>query len=100
MSKNSKPTKRYTEQYRIQALKLAAQLGSMRQAALSLGIPSPTLYSWSMKAKKKVKPEKPVALSNDERAELLALRKQNKKLEDVNHILRQVTALFSQKDLP
>ncbi|MFU7507400.1 transposase, partial [Vibrio cholerae] len=78
MTQRRKPRK-YTDEFREEAVKLVTEQGySVTEAAKSLGITTKLLYNWKDKLAKQTSGE---ALSKDERAELVKLRKENKRLQ-------------------
>lgn len=99
MKKGQKPegkTKRkYSQEFKEEAVKLAEELGSASKAAAKLGISNQSLGNWIKKAKS----EK----FSSESEELAALREENKRLrkerdeqKKINDILKKATAFFSQ----
>ena len=89
--------KSYATEFKIQALELAKQSGSMAEAARQLGISDSLLQSWkkmynfSIDAKGKGAGE---AIADTE--EIKRLRKQVSDLEKSNYILKRAAAFFSQ----
>ncbi len=84
---------KYDHDYKVQAIKLAKELGSANQAARELGIPRDTLYGW-FKAVREGRldigegahtPESALTLNE----ELIKLRKQVKELEKENRHLKK-----------
>ena len=77
MTQRRKPRK-YTDEFREEAVKLVTEQGyTITEAAKSLGITTKLLYNWKDKFAKQASGE---ALSKDERAELVKLRRENKPL--------------------
>jgi len=64
------------------------------QAAVCLGITNKLLYNWMAKHKQQAQGD---ALSLDERAELIQLRKDNKRLQMELEILKKASVPSSQK---
>ncbi len=97
--------KRYDLEFKIQAVKLAKEIG-INKAAKELGIAASTLNGWNMAAK-----QGKIDLGSDSKTpqealslvdELNALRKQNKelskenkRLKEENDILAEATAFFA-----
>lgn len=91
--------RKYTEEFRKQAVELAESLGSPAEAAKQLGIDNANIYNWRMRAKAKQTPEKSSTLAVNESDELKRLRRENSELRKVNHILKAAAAFFSQDHL-
>jgi len=88
MTQRRNPRK-YTDEFREEAVKLVTEQGySVTEAAKSLGITTKLLYNWKDKLAKQASGE---ALSKDERAELVALRKENKRLLMEREILKKAS---------
>lgn len=97
---------KYDHDYKVQAIKLAKELGSANQAARELGIPRDTLHGW-FKAVREGRldigegahtPESALTLNE----ELIKLRKQVKeqekeikRLKEVNDFLEEASAFFA-----
>ena len=79
----------YTREFKEEAVSLVIDQGySVPEAASSLGIASNVLYTW----KQKVQDEKMGKMLNtDEKSELLALRKENKRLRMEKEILKKAS---------
>ncbi len=97
--------KRYDLEYKIQAVKLAREIG-INKAAKELGIATSTLNGWNMAAKQGKIDLGPDAKTPQDAMslvdELNALRKQNKelfrenkRLKEENEILADATAFFA-----
>jgi len=87
--------KTYTTEFKEEAVSLILDQGySVSDAAVSLGVTTKLLYNWKQKleAKKAGK-----VLSNDERSELLNLRKENKRLRMEREILKKASAFFAKE---
>lgn len=82
----------YTAEFKQEAVALVTEQGySVPKAAAPLGITDKLLYNW----KAKVETEQSGAILNaDERAELLKLRKEVKKLRMEKEILKKASALL------
>lgn len=92
--------RKFTLEFKQQALELAQQLGSYAEAERRLGIKPGVIYTWKNKFKvpldSKVKSAQS-AISDSE--ELNRLRKENEELKKVNYILKKAAAFFSQDHL-
>jgi transposase len=92
----------YNKEFRVQAVKLAKDLGSALKAANQLGVAPPTIYSWmkmypdvsGTKAKSDQK-----ASDTDLENENERLRREIAELKKVNYILKSAAAFFSQDHL-
>lgn len=84
----------YTREFKEEALGLITEQGySVPQAADALGISSNLLYTWKQKAEELESSN----VTSDERAELLALRKEVKQLRVEKEILKKASAFFAKE---
>ena len=84
----------YTKEFKEEALGLIAEQGySVPQAADALGVSSNLLYTWKQKAEELESSN----VTSDERAELLALRKEVKQLRVEKEILKKASAFFAKE---
>ena len=99
-----KTTKKYTEDYKIEAIKLALSSASISGVAKSLGMPEATLHGWVNRAKSSA--QQAYAMDNGKESsvnvnELLAqnrqLRKQLSRLEQEKAILKKAAAYFAKE---
>ena len=95
----------YDEEYKVQAVKLAKNLGSAK-AANELQIPVNTLYGWIRKAKignldigcGERSPEESLNIAEENqqlRKRIKALEKENKRLIEMNDFLEDAAAFFA-----
>ena len=85
----------YTEEFRREAVELARSSDRPRyRVAESLGISDGALASWVQEAERG---EQPGALSRDERAELVRLRKQLAEVTEEREILRKAAQYFAKE---
>ena len=96
----SKQNRRYTKEFREEAVKLAIKSPSVMYAARELGIPDATLYAWI----KKLKGSEPIVRKNpdDMNISLLLeenrrLQKENARLEEEKSILKKAAAYFAKE---
>jgi transposase len=94
-----KPRRKYTEQYKQGAVGLVLDAGkTVIEVARSLGLSETVLFEWVRKAKvergKGVLP----ALTQDERAELARLRKENTDLRMERELLKKWAAFFAKEN--
>ena len=101
-----KTVKKYTEEYKSEAIKLALSSESISGVAKSLGMPEATLHGWVNRAKSVGQGSSP--LFNGKEAsvnvsELLEqnrqLRKQNARLEQEKAILKKAAAYFAKESV-
>jgi len=84
----------YTREFKAEALGLITEQGySVPQAADALGVSSNLLYTWKQKAEELENSN----VTSDERAELLALRKEVKQLRVEKEILKKASAFFARE---
>ena len=87
--------KSYSAEYKEEAIALVTEQGySVSEAAASLGIRTNQLYSWK---KKQEESKADDLLSPDEKAELLQLRKEVKRLRMEKEILKKASAFFAKE---
>lgn len=97
----TKTKRHYSQEFVIEALNLAKELGSFSAAAKQLGIPDGTLHTWKTKYKfldKAVKAKTAEQAVTDSE-ELRRLRKENDQQRKTIEILRRAAAFFSQDHL-
>lgn len=93
----SKYTKRYTEEFKRDAIALVDSSGkTVTAVARELGISSESLRGWHRKAKAKAEQGEGTAgeLSSAEREELKRLRRENREQQQTIEILKKATAYF------
>ena len=87
--------KQYPNDFKQEAVALVTQQGYLVvEAAASLHITDKLLYNWVAKFKQE---NEESALSRDERAELIQLRKDKKRLEMEREILKKASAFFAKE---
>ena len=95
----------YDEEYKVQAVRLAKNLGSAK-AAEELQIPVNTLYGWIQKVKTaeldigcgERSPEESLNIAEENqqlRKRIKALEKENKRLSEMNEFLEDAAAFFA-----
>ncbi len=90
--------KKYTKEFKQQAVELAENLGSTIEAARQLGISDGSIHSW--RTRQIVDGSRsPLPATAGEAEELKRLRHENAQLKKVNHILKAAAAFFSQDHL-
>lgn len=94
MTAKKQTNKRYPEAFKQEAVALVLQQGYTITEADAVGVDRKLIYNW----KNKIEQAKaPTALSSSERAELLALRKENKNLRIEREILKNASAFFAKE---
>lgn len=87
--------KTYTKEFKEEAVSLVLDQGySVTEAANSLGVTTKVIYNWKQKIED-LKSGK--LLSDDERTELIKLRKENKRLLMEREILKKASAFFAKE---
>ena len=85
----------YTDEFKSEAVELARSSDRPRyKIAESLGVSDGALASWISQAERD---EEPGALSRDERAELVRLRKQLAEVTEEREILRKAAQYFARE---
>ena len=92
---STKKNRTYTKEFKEEAVALVTEQGySVTEAAKSLGITTKLIYNW----KQKIEAERSGAeLSEDERSELIKLRRENKQLLIEREILKKASAFFAKE---
>jgi transposase len=106
MSKgNRKPARKYTAEYKAEAVKLVQEIGN-GQASIELGVPPSTLSHWVGAAKigmidTGIGTQSPQGATTQAaeiqrlRGEIKALAKENREIKRVNVVLEDATAFFA-----
>lgn len=89
--------RKYTVEFKQQAIDLAESLGSTKKAANQLGIPDVNIHQW----RKRLSTNSSTAETQQESPleELQRLRRENAEQKKVIHILKSAAAFFSQDHL-
>ena len=83
---------RYTPEFKAEALRIVRQSNdSLSKIAKDLGVTEKSLHAWVKAAR--AEPHEP--LTEDERAELQRLRRENRRLQMERDILKKATAFFA-----
>ena len=93
--------RKYTKEFKIEALNLSKELGSYSEAARQLGLRDSILHAWKAKYGISIsdKSGKPVAQAAKDSDEVRELKKKIQDLEKTNYILKRAAAFFSQDHL-
>ena len=87
--------KTYTKAFKEEAVALVIDQGySVPEAAESLGSRANLLYGWKQQFEDK---QSGAVLADDERSELMKLRKENKQLRMEKEILKKASAFFTRE---
>lgn len=90
----------FTQEFKVQAMELAEQMGSINKAAEKLGIKADSIRLWSRTLGRNAGTDsRSVAQAMSESEEIKKLRKQVSELEKTNYILKKAAAFFSQDHL-
>ena len=85
--------KRYTDEFKIEAVKQVTERGHrVQEVASRLGITTYSLYSWVRKFEKPVGPAKPEVEQN---AEIRRLKSELKRVTEERDILKKAAAYFA-----
>ncbi len=96
-----KKRRSFTNDYKVQAVELAEQIGSNDEAANRLGIDADRIRTWKRqlgRSKNTKDPRTPGQVMAD-LEEIKRLKKQVSDLEKTNYILKKAAAFFSQDHL-
>jgi len=86
--------RRYSPEFKAEAVRLVRESNeSVTQIARDLGVSEPSLRAWVEAARPR--PEKP--LTDDERSELIRLRRDIRRVEMERDILKKATAFFARQ---
>jgi transposase len=95
--------RKYTDEFKEEAVNLALKSPAISQAAESLGIPAGTLYSWVEQLKKKGKTPNTINQKNDAPLDISKLIEENRRLhkelaiaKEEKEILKKAAAYFAQ----
>lgn len=96
-STSATPQKRvFSEEFKIEAVRLAKVRGNVEQTARDLGIHSTVLHRW--KRRLASKPEHEVAFpghGNPKDPDLARLERENRRLKEENEILKKAVGIFT-----
>jgi len=95
----SRSQKRYSKEFKLEAIGLADSLGNTKEAARQLGISDSLIYAWRSRLKDSPPGSNPGKSLSEVELENQRLRKENIELKKVNHILKAAAAFFSQDHL-
>lgn len=88
------PRRKYTKEFKTDAIRMATASGAnIAQAARDLGNGDSLLRSWIRTFRER----DAGGLTEDERAELARLRRENRRLKEEREILKKATAFFAKE---
>lgn len=91
----AKQRRRFSPEFKAEAVRLVEHSGeSLKAIARELGVYPSTLHGWVEAAR----PEPREPLTEDERSELLRLRRDNRRLQMERDILKKATAFFARQN--
>src|SRR5215831_232894 len=97
--RKSKPRRVHSEEFRKGAVGLVLNEGkTVIQVARSLGLSESVLFEWVRKAKLERAKSPGLKLGEDERAELIRLRKENTDLRMEHELLKKAAAFFAKEN--
>ena len=93
-----RPRREFTADFKAEAVRLC-KVGdrTVRQVANDLDLTETALREWVKRADTEVGARPPGALTSDERAELVRLRAENKRLQMEREILKKAAAFFAKE---
>jgi len=91
--------RKFTKEFKAQAVELAASLGNVKEAARQLGIPDGNIHNWKVKESTPIPSEEKHIFAVSEMEELKRLRRETAEQKKVIHILKAAAAFFSQDHL-
>ena len=95
----NKLKRKYTEEYKEEAVRLAESMGSIAGAARQLGIGASLLHGWKEKLREKSSASQSQESFENANLEIRRLKKENEQLKKINVILKTAAAFFSQDHL-
>jgi transposase-like protein len=91
-----KKGRRYSPEFKTEAVRLVSETDeSVNQIARDLGVSEPSLRAWVKAARPQPRPKEP--LTEDERSELVRLRRDLRRVEMERDILKKATAFFARQ---
>jgi transposase-like protein len=93
-----RPRREFTADFKAEAVRLC-KVGdrTVRQVANDLDLTETALREWVKRADTEVGAGPPGALTSDERAELVRLRAENKRLQMEREVLKKAAAFFAKE---
>ena len=94
MSRSRMPHRRYTEEYKLEAVRLAQEVG-VTEAARRLDMPMTSIQNWMKSGRPHARMQGNGKKVTSEQAELSRLRQEVASLKVDNEILRKAAAYFA-----
>ena len=94
MSRAKMPHRRYTDEFRVEAVRLAQEVG-VTEAARRLDMPMTSIQNWMKSGLADTRTQVSGKKVTPEQAELSQLRRENASLKLDNEILRKAAAYFA-----
>lgn len=91
--------RKFTKEFKEQAVELAASLGNINAAARQLGVNDGSIHGWKKKLSSPADGDVKPVFSSNEMEELKRLRRETAEQKKVIHILKAAAAFFSQDHL-
>jgi transposase len=85
----ARQVKRYTKEFKEEAVNLALKSTTVSQAALSLGIPPGTLYAWVEQIKGRLVGKEKFIPSNAAEIDITKVIEENRRLHKENSVLKE-----------
>lgn len=99
MAEKKRVRRSFTPEFKAEAVRLVQTSGKSSFAiARDLGINPTSLRQWEEQAAIDAGHGPPAALTSDERAELTALRRENRVLKEEREILKKAAAFFAKEN--
>jgi transposase-like protein len=97
--KKARPRRVFTPEFKAEAVRLC-QVGdrTVAQVAIDLDLTETALRDWVQRAERAAQVPAVGALTNEEREELLRLRRDNKRLQMEREILKKAAAFFAKEN--
>lgn len=92
-------SRKYTVEFKQQAVELAKSLGCTKKAAVQLGIPDTNIHVWRKRLSGGGSYSEDLQHGENPNEELKRLRRENAEQKKVIHILKSAAAFFSQDHL-
>ena len=90
--------RRFSDEQKAEAIRLAKEVGNVSQVARDLGIGRESLTRWIRQAEIDAGQGPEGALTSEEKDELRRLRRENKRLRMEREILKKAAAFFAKED--
>ena len=92
--------RKYSPEQKVDAVRMVREVGNMSQVARDLGLSLSSLQHWVKQAELAAGPGPAGALTAEERAELVRLRRENRTLQMERDFLKKAAAFFAKENRP